>query len=351
MTDEEDGLPKRPKRDRANEPEERGDIRRRFACPYYQRNPGGYLTRRSCVGPGWEEVRRVKEHLYRTHTLPIFCPRCYATFKSDHLLHEHQRADERCPKQPEEFIEGFDKLQEKQLRSRKKIQPEPSEEDKWKEMYRVLFPDDDEALMPSPYMNYNWERVYQRRKPASDELARYEQFLRRELPPAVRRELESAVERQFSPLEESLKSQLIEIVRDLQLRLFESYTQARNAAGVASTDLPCATGASMEEKSSGTGASGVLPGTSSDHHSADPEITLEDQLAPFQPAPPTDNPTVDFDPILYQFTIEGIDDSGYSSMFDTFADSAYVNTVCDEEPGMYCVPEYDNGEGPSRRKG
>lgn len=34
--------------------------KRKFACPYYKRNPDKYLTRRSCVGPGWDEVRRVK---------------------------------------------------------------------------------------------------------------------------------------------------------------------------------------------------------------------------------------------------------------------------------------------------
>lgn len=74
-----------------------------------------------------------------------------------------------------------------------------------------------------------WQRVYQKAKsPGFNELARYEEFLRRELPSAVRRELELAVEREFSPVEERLKSQLVEIVRDLQLQLFQTYTRSRN---------------------------------------------------------------------------------------------------------------------------
>jgi hypothetical protein len=33
---------------------------KRYACPYYQRNPELYNGKRSCIGPGWTEVHRVK---------------------------------------------------------------------------------------------------------------------------------------------------------------------------------------------------------------------------------------------------------------------------------------------------
>lgn len=56
--DEDDGLPKRPRKgEKGTEHESR---KRKFACPYFKRNSERYLTRRSCVGPGWDEVRRVK---------------------------------------------------------------------------------------------------------------------------------------------------------------------------------------------------------------------------------------------------------------------------------------------------
>lgn len=72
------GTTKRPARDGGDEPEEREDgdpgkrrklntggihssiMRARFACPFYKRNPDNHQRWRSCRGPGWEEVRRVK---------------------------------------------------------------------------------------------------------------------------------------------------------------------------------------------------------------------------------------------------------------------------------------------------
>jgi hypothetical protein len=36
------------------------DANRKFACPYFKRNPNKYRKWTSCPGPGWEEVHRVK---------------------------------------------------------------------------------------------------------------------------------------------------------------------------------------------------------------------------------------------------------------------------------------------------
>lgn len=33
---------------------------RKFACPYFKRDPGKYRNSRSCTGPGWASVRRTK---------------------------------------------------------------------------------------------------------------------------------------------------------------------------------------------------------------------------------------------------------------------------------------------------
>lgn len=32
----------------------------RFACPYYKRNPAKYRTERTCTGPGWDNIPRLK---------------------------------------------------------------------------------------------------------------------------------------------------------------------------------------------------------------------------------------------------------------------------------------------------
>ena len=46
--------------------------------------------------------------------------------------------------------EGFTKDQEKRLRSRKKTNADMTDEDKWCEIYMILFPDDGENAIPSP---------------------------------------------------------------------------------------------------------------------------------------------------------------------------------------------------------
>ena len=37
-----------------------GNLSLRFACPYFKRNPGRHKESRTCAGPGWESVHRVK---------------------------------------------------------------------------------------------------------------------------------------------------------------------------------------------------------------------------------------------------------------------------------------------------
>jgi len=50
----------------------------------------------------------------------------------------------------EDSPEGFTPSQEKQLRSRRKAQPEMTEGEKWFNVYAILFPDDDPQEAPSP---------------------------------------------------------------------------------------------------------------------------------------------------------------------------------------------------------
>ena len=91
-----------------------------------------------------------REHLYRRHALPIQCPWCYRPFKNDAALNEHHRALEGSELRRGEPMEGFNKEQEKRLRSRKRPALEQIEEDGWKKVYRVLFPDDTLSTIPLP---------------------------------------------------------------------------------------------------------------------------------------------------------------------------------------------------------
>ncbi|KAF2495305.1 hypothetical protein BU16DRAFT_386157 [Lophium mytilinum] len=123
---------------------------KRLACPYFKHNPRRYQDITSCPGPGWSSVPRLKEHLYRRHASPIHCPRCYQHFEHTMELKDHQRASEGCDVRTKTAIEGFDKEQETRLRSKKRSAVSRSEEDKWREVYIILFPDEDESNIPTP---------------------------------------------------------------------------------------------------------------------------------------------------------------------------------------------------------
>jgi hypothetical protein len=38
-------------------------LKQKLACPFFKRNPRGYTGWRSCPGPGWLSVHRVKYDL------------------------------------------------------------------------------------------------------------------------------------------------------------------------------------------------------------------------------------------------------------------------------------------------
>jgi hypothetical protein len=48
-----------------------------------------------------------------------------------------------------EPVQGFDAAQEKRLRSRKRAKPELSETGKWREVFKILFPDVEDGSIPS----------------------------------------------------------------------------------------------------------------------------------------------------------------------------------------------------------
>jgi hypothetical protein len=94
-----------------------------------------------------------------------------------------------------------------------------SEEDKWKGVYRILFPDDDEDRMPSPYIEYQAQGIPN----LTSNVTRFQEFSRLELPRLVRQTLEVVVEQEAQPLEEKLKDRLVNIVKECQTQLFSMF--------------------------------------------------------------------------------------------------------------------------------
>ncbi|GAB1318649.1 metalloendopeptidase [Madurella fahalii] len=221
--DVDDGDNRRRKRPRT----ESSDEPRRFACPYYKRNPKRYSKWTSCPGPGWDEVHRVKAHLYRRHALPLQCPRCWEPFRADCAFREHLQQDPPCTVQTDQkFLDGFTKEQEKMLRSRKKVRPGMTEAEKWREVYKILFPDDDFNTMPSPY----YENVDGDGKAldAVGGMEDYTVFLRREMPGLVRRELEMMFQNELREVEESLRPRIEQMIVGLQPRLLRMFQESAN---------------------------------------------------------------------------------------------------------------------------
>ena len=168
----------------------------RFACPYFKRDPQKYRTHRTCPGPGWQTVHRVKEHLYRRHSQPIYCPRCYRVFPKDAQLAGHLRT-EQCSVAAGAPPEGLTGEQKERLKTRG--QPHQSEEARWRDMFRVLFPRVAEPDMPSPYH----DDVPQGGEPSA---------FRHELLRRVRRELLASAGGQASVAEERVMRQVADIV-------------------------------------------------------------------------------------------------------------------------------------------
>jgi hypothetical protein len=144
--------------------------------------------------------------------------RCCDTFKTNYELAEHQRLPESCEIRFAEPCEGFDKEKEQRLKKRKRT--ESDEVGKWKEMYRILFPDDPENSIPSPYYDDQADVLLQTQR---DELARYDQYLSRELPRLLHSRLEAAVVEASENVEGQLRSQLVDLVRNCQAELYQSY--------------------------------------------------------------------------------------------------------------------------------
>ncbi|PVH70356.1 hypothetical protein DL98DRAFT_540915 [Cadophora sp. DSE1049] len=107
---------------------------------------------------------------------------------------------------------------ERQLRSRKKSHWNQLEEDRWKEIYRLLFPDE---KVPSPYFE-----LPQDDGPMSSDsrdFAEYKAYARRELPRMVRSSVMEVLIREMQPVEASLVANLVNTIQECQDRFFKSY--------------------------------------------------------------------------------------------------------------------------------
>jgi hypothetical protein len=91
--------------------------------------------------------------------LPIMCMRCSKRFPTESDLAAHLRVPDPCVWQEAPVIEGITAEQEKKLKRRQRLEISQSEEAKWMEIYRILFPDEHESNLPSPCKNWAFLNV------------------------------------------------------------------------------------------------------------------------------------------------------------------------------------------------
>ncbi|KAF4632584.1 hypothetical protein G7Y89_g5539 [Cudoniella acicularis] len=200
----------------------------KFACPFRKHDARTYniYKYRVCALSHWQTIARVK-----CHQMPAHCKRCWQTFKSQQQLDAHLTvaSSDICEVQLGHPPAGITTAMERKLRSRKKSHPNQTDEERWVEIYKLLFPDTE---VPSPSVQEDVPPS----SPDSRELSNYEDYIRRELPRLVRTNIEEVVRRETRPLEAALIGSLVGIIQDCQDRVFRAYreTQGMETDGMTS---------------------------------------------------------------------------------------------------------------------
>jgi hypothetical protein len=209
----------------------------KFACPFRKHDPYTYSvhTHKICALSPWPSISRLKEHLYRVHKQPIHCKRCWMVFKTPRELDDHMmvQAAEICEIVKGQIPDGITGEQELHLRSRKKKTRDQTDEDRWRDIYKLLFPTDQ---VPSPYFTPVDDQGSL--SPDSRDLLEYESFLRREMPRLVRSTLEQEANSQIQPIEQALIESLPQIIQECQESAFRAYRRSRTGRSTSRHQTP-----------------------------------------------------------------------------------------------------------------
>ncbi|KAI1085070.1 hypothetical protein F5B20DRAFT_520893 [Whalleya microplaca] len=232
----------------------------KLACPYFKYNPAKYKEWRICPGPGWRDVHRVKEHLYRRHRQPRHrCGRCWQPFDDEQDYVSHQRTTEPCSLKEKEPIEGFDASQEKKLKSRKKVgkDNDTSEVAKWQAVFSILFPHVPKEDIPTPF--YDYDRLASVGPDSQNYLTECEEYILREVPPRLRQILRPELDRDLNIIEESLKIRAIDCVKTLLEDTFREFRQVHQQKTIPETKPESVSLAEEAGPSSSSGPSSTQP--------------------------------------------------------------------------------------------
>jgi hypothetical protein len=291
-----------------------------------------------------------REHLYRTHTAPVQCPRCWICLKDFNDLKLHLNQEIRCEAWDSEERDGVTAEQLEKLKCKKRPVPDQTDESRWNEIYAILFP---KEPLPSPCMtcfrsvffdlhvliictDYDWDILEDSTDQRLDfELQCFEDFKeysRIYLPVVVESKLETFLLEKLEPLREELKSALSDVVKSSISDIYEDWQTKRT-----------------HSFSSGPGNESGAPGPTSDPTLPDePDLgaqnVLDVNLDPFfqeLPMYPCESfapPLGSANPTCYpQYPVDS-SDSGYASqhqltqMFSGYHESANNDLYLPEFP-------------------
>ncbi|KAH8645768.1 hypothetical protein BX600DRAFT_534207 [Xylariales sp. PMI_506] len=116
-----------------------------FACPYWKADP---TFHNRCSIYALMRIRDVKQHLSRSHQLPIYCPRCFEVFPDERMRDEHVQSSH-CSVRLIGRPVGITEAQKRLLS--KRAPAHQTSEKQWYDIFEILFPDN--QIKPlSPYL-------------------------------------------------------------------------------------------------------------------------------------------------------------------------------------------------------
>ncbi|KAF4964488.1 hypothetical protein FSARC_7590 [Fusarium sarcochroum] len=173
-----------------SEPSSRVDSKSglKFACPFFKSGILVSASSRTCMGPGFETVARLKEHLSRRHTTkkynnPRVCKRCDDEFKTEELFLAHQHQSPPCLIRAPEIIYGMlDREQAANLQSTKRKSINYSDEERWFDIYKTINPSYDPRVdKVSPYHESNTTSLDTLSTQSSNGISEYMDYLQKPL--------------------------------------------------------------------------------------------------------------------------------------------------------------------------
>ncbi|KAI1172536.1 hypothetical protein F4777DRAFT_510913 [Nemania sp. FL0916] len=197
-------------------PKTGGPEARRIACPFLKRNPLLFSTWSPCVGPGFENINRMKEHLKRKHFKQRCCRRCGQQFETGQLLEDHTLAEAPCAVVENCVADGFMTPFQWDEIHRIKSSKGPASLEKWRDIYLILFPDVDESVIPGPYFDLSEvsNAIQQQINPYDCKWHLMQTLPRRVL---------ARLDKRFDCLAEQLKNWLAEIIREEISDILKNY--------------------------------------------------------------------------------------------------------------------------------